>query len=156
MIAKGDKAKEFCGLSQDNKEICLKDFLGEKDVILYFYPKDNTPGCTKEACSFRDNIENIERKNTVVIGVSPDSIESHNKFITKHNLNFILLSDPEHKIAEDYGVWLEKKMFGKTKFGIKRTTFIIGKDGTIKHIFKKVNTTIHAEEVLDVMGNNFN
>ena len=154
MIAKGDKAKEFCGLSQDNKEICLKDYLGEKDVILYFYPKDNTPGCTKEACSFRDNIETIERKDTIVIGISPDSIESHQKFIAKHSLNFVLLSDTEHKIAEEYGVWIEKKMFGKTKFGIKRTTFIIGKNGIIKHIFKKVNTAIHAEEVLEILEKN--
>ena len=156
MFEAGTKAPDFTLLSDKNKEVSLSDFAGKSNVILYFYPKDNTSGCTKEACSFRDNIENIERKNTVVIGVSPDTIDSHNKFITKHNLNFILLSDPEHKIAEDYGVWVEKKMFGKTKLGIRRTTFIIGKNGTIKYIFKKVNTAIHAEEVLDVMENNFN
>lgn len=151
MLAIGDKAAEFCGLSQDNKQVCLIDFLGKKDVVLYFYPKDNTPGCTKEACSFRDHIEQIERKDTVVIGVSPDSIESHLKFIDKFNLNFTLLSDPEHKIASDYGVWVEKTMFGKTKMGIKRTTFIIGKDGIIKHVFKTVKTDIHAEDVLKVL-----
>ncbi len=151
MLNKGDKAVDFSLPSANGDEIKLSDYLGEKDVVLYFYPKDNTPGCTKEACSFRDNIESLERKDTVVLGVSPDSVESHRKFMDKYDLNFILLSDTEHKVAELYGVWQEKKMFGKTKWGIKRTTFIIGKDGEIKHVFKKVNTAVHAEEVLKIL-----
>ena len=151
MLKTGDKAPDFSLLSDSNEQISLSDFLGKSAVVLYFYPKDNTSGCTKEACSFRDNFEQIETKNAVVIGVSPDSIKSHQNFRSKHNLNFILLSDPDHKVADAYGAWGEKSMYGRKYFGILRSTFIIGMDGFIKHIFKKVKTAVHGEEVLDVL-----
>ena len=147
----GDKAPNFTLKSDKDADISLNDFLGKSDVILYFYPKDNTSGCTKEACSFRDNIQPIQAKNAVVLGVSPDSVKSHQNFINKQNLNFTLLSDPEHKVAEAYGAWGEKSMYGKKYMGIIRSTFIIGKDGIIKHVFDKVKTAIHAEEVLEVL-----
>ena len=152
MLNIGDKAPDFILESNQNNKVSLSDFLGKSEVILYFYPKDNTSGCTKEACSFRDNVQNIEAKNATIIGVSPDNVESHQKFIHKYELNFLLLSDPDHKLAEDYGVWAEKNMYGKKYWGIKRTTFIIGKDGIIKHVFKKVKTAIHGEEVLDILN----
>lgn len=151
MLAPGDKAPDFTLLSDKGDEVSLSDFIGKSDVVLYFYPKDNTTGCTKEACSFRDNIEQIQIKNAAVLGVSPDSIRSHQNFIKKQNLNFTLLSDPEHKVAEAYGAWGEKKMYGKTYWGIIRSTFIIGKDGIIKHVFGKVKPDGHAEEVLAVL-----
>jgi len=151
MLEVGAKAPDFTLMSDQEKEVSLSDFLGEKDVVLYFYPKDNTPGCTKEACSFRDNLPQIEAKNAVVIGVSPDSVKSHQNFKKKHDLNFILLSDPEHKVAEAYGAWGEKKNYGRVYYGIIRSTFLIGKDGIIKKVFKKVNTKIHGEEVLEVL-----
>ena len=151
MLKAGDKAPLFKLTSDAGNEVALDDFLGKKDVVLYFYPKDNTPGCTKEACSFRDNLENIEAKDTVVLGVSPDSVKSHQNFIQKQNLNFTLLSDPEHQVAEADGAWGEKKMYGKTYYGIIRSTFIIGKDGVIKKVFDKVNTAIHAEQVLEAL-----
>ena len=151
MLEPGTKAPDFKLMSDEEKEVSLSDFLGKKDIVLYFYPKDNTPGCTKEACSFRDNLPHIEAKDAVVIGVSPDSVKSHQNFKKKHNLNFILLSDPEHKVAEAYGAWGEKKNYGRVYHGIIRSTFIIGKDGIIKKVFKKVNTKIHGEEVLAVL-----
>lgn len=151
MLTPGDKAPDFTLLSDKGDEVSLSDFIGKSDVVLYFYPKDNTTGCTKEACSFRDNIEQIQIKNAAVLGVSPDSIRSHQNFIKKQNLNFTLLSDPEHKVAEAYGAWGEKKMYGKTYWGIIRSTFIIGKDGIIKHVFGKVKPDGHAEEVLAVL-----
>ena len=151
MLKAGDKAPNFTLLSDKDEQVSLTDFIGKSDVVLYFYPKDNTSGCTKEACSFRDNLVKIETKNAVVIGVSPDSVKSHQNFRNKHELNFVLLSDPEHKVAEAYGAWGEKNMFGRKYFGILRSTFIIGKDGIIKHVFKKVKTAVHGEEVLEVL-----
>jgi len=151
MLQVGDKAPNFTLKSDQDVDVSLSDFLGEKDIILYFYPKDNTSGCTKEACSFRDHIEPIETKEAVVLGVSPDSVKSHQNFKAKHNLNFTLLSDPDHKVAEAYGAWGEKNMYGRKYMGIIRSTFIIGRDGIIKHVFKKVKTAIHAEEVLEVL-----
>jgi len=151
MLKPGDKAPSFTLMSGKDEQVSLSDFLGKSDVVLYFYPKDNTSGCTKEACSFRDNLEKIETKNAVVIGISPDSVKSHQNFKNKHELNFILLSDPEHKVAEAYGAWGEKNMYGRKYFGILRSTFVIGKDGIIKHVFKKVKTAIHGDEVLDVL-----
>jgi peroxiredoxin Q/BCP len=151
MLEVGTKAPDFTLMSDEEKEVSLSDFLGDKDVVLYFYPKDNTSGCTKEACSFRDNLPQIQAKNAIVIGVSPDSVKSHQNFKAKHNLNFILLSDPEHKVAEAYGAWGEKKNYGRVYHGIIRSTFIIGKDGIIKKVFKKVKTAIHGEEVLEVL-----
>ena len=147
MLDVGDSAPEVCLADQDEKEFCLKDLTG-KWIVLYFYPKDNTSGCTKEACSFRDHIEPISAQNTVVLGVSKDSIKSHQNFINKYDLNFPLLSDPEGKVCEAYGAWGEKKMYGKTYMGIIRKTFIIDEDGKIKYIFEKVKPEGHAEEVL--------
>ncbi len=151
MLKVGDKAPDFKLKSDKDEEVSLKDFLDKSDVVLYFYPKDNTPGCTKEACSFRDNIQPIQAKNAVVLGISPDSVKSHQSFIKKQNLNFILLSDPDNKVAEAYGTWGEKSMYGKKYMGILRTTFVIGKDGKIKNVFEKVKPEGHAEEVIRVL-----
>ncbi|MBN2011760.1 thioredoxin-dependent thiol peroxidase [candidate division KSB1 bacterium] len=148
MLKPGDKAPDFSLKSDQDKEVSLADYKGKSDVVLYFYPKDNTSGCTTEACSFRDNIQPIEAKNAVVLGVSPDSIKSHQNFINKQSLNFTLLSDPDHAVAEAYGAWGEKKMYGKSYMGILRSTFIIGKDGIIKHVFDKVKVATHADDVL--------
>jgi peroxiredoxin Q/BCP len=151
MLKIGDKAPDFMLKSDKDEDVSLKDFLGKSDVVLYFYPKDNTPGCTKEACSFRDNIQPIQAKNVVVLGISPDSVKSHQSFINKQNLNFTLLSDPDHKVADSYGTWGEKSMYGKKYMGILRTTFVIGKDGKIKNVFEKVKPEGHAEEVLQIL-----
>jgi len=151
MLKIGDKAPDFTLKSDKDEDVKLSDYIGKSDIVLYFYPKDNTSGCTKEACSFRDNIQPIQAKNAVVLGVSPDSVKSHQNFINKQNLNFTLLSDPDHKVAEAYGAWGEKSMYGRKYMGIIRSTFIIGKDGIIKHVFEKVKTAIHAEEVLEVL-----
>ena len=151
MLKVGDKAPDFKVMSDEGEEVSLSDFLKKADVILYFYPKDNTPGCTKEACSFRDNIPEFESKNAVILGVSPDSVKSHQNFINKQNLNFTLLSDPEHRVAELYGAWGEKSMYGKKYMGILRTTFVIGQDGKIKHVFDKVKAAGHALEVLNIL-----
>ncbi len=148
MLVVGEKAPDFTLKSDRDEELTLSDYLGKKNVILYFYPKDNTSGCIKEACSFRDNLETIHRQDTVVLGVSPDSVKSHQGFKQKQNLNFTLLSDPEHRVAEMYGAWGEKRMYGRKYMGIFRTTFVIGKDGVVKKVFKKVKPAGHAEEVL--------
>lgn len=151
MLKVGDKAPDFTLQSDSGKEVSLSQFLGKKEVILYFYPKDNTPGCTKEACSFRDSINVFGSNNAEVLGVSPDSVKSHQNFIQKQNLNFTLLSDPDHKVAEAYGAWGEKSMYGKKYMGILRTTFVIGKDGKIKKVFEKVKPEGHAEEILNTL-----
>lgn len=151
MLKAGDKAPDFKVQSDRDGEVTLSQFLGEKDVILYFYPKDNTSGCIKEACSFRDSIPKFDTKKAVVLGVSPDSVKSHQGFIQKQNLNFTLLSDPDHKIAEAYGAWGEKSMYGRKYMGILRSTFVIGKDGIIKKVYDKVKPEGHAEEVLQVL-----
>lgn len=148
MLKIGDKAPNFTLQSDTGGEVSLSQFTGKKDVVLYFYPRDNTSGCTKEACSFRDNLQQFDAKDSVILGVSPDSIKSHQNFIQKYGLNFTLLSDPDHKVAEAYGAWGEKSMYGRKYMGILRTTFIIGKDGKIKNVFEKVNPADHAEEVL--------
>lgn len=131
------------------KEISLNDFKGQR-VILYFYPKDNTSGCTQEACDFRDNINRLTSYATV-IGVSPDSIKSHKSFKEKQSLNFILLSDPEHKLAEDFEVWKEKSMYGRKYMGIERTTFIIDKNGKIEKEWRKVKVKGHVDEVIEYL-----
>ena len=131
------------------KEYSLNDFKGQK-VILYFYPKDNTSGCTQEACDFRDNINRLT-SFTTVIGVSPDSIKSHLKFKEKQGLNFILLSDPEHKLAEAFNVWVEKSMYGRKYMGIERTTFIIDKNGKIEKEWRKVKVKGHVDEVIEYL-----
>ncbi len=147
MLTEGTKAPDFTLQISEDRSIKLSDFLGKK-VVLYFYPKDNTPGCTKEACSFRDNYSAITDKGAVVIGISPDSIASHNRFREKHDLPFFLGSDPDHKVAEAYGAWGEKTRFGKTSMGILRSTFVIDESGTIIKVFAKVNTETHGQDVL--------
>jgi len=148
MLKVGDKAPDFKLLNDKGEEVSLSQFAGKKEVVLYFYPKDNTPGCTTEACSFRDNIPKFTSKSAVILGISPDSVKSHQGFIQKQKLNFNLLSDPEGKVAKAYGAWGEKSMYGKKYMGILRTTFLIGKDGKIKKVFEKVKPEGHAQEVL--------
>ena len=143
----GDMAPDFRLPSTRGKDSTLKEHKG-KEVILYFYPKDDTPGCTAEACSFRDHEADISKEHAVVLGVSTDSLESHKKFLEKHKLNFPLLSDQTADVAKMYGVWKEKNMYGRRTWGVARTTYWIGADGRIKKIWKKVNTATHAEDVL--------
>ncbi len=142
----------YSGIDKDGNEIqiSLVDYKGER-VILYFYPKDNTSGCTQEACDFRDNINRLTTKATV-IGVSPDSVASHKKFKEKQGLNFILISDPEHKLAEKFEVWKEKSMYGRKYMGIERSTFILDKDGKIEKEWRKVKVKGHVDEVLNYLG----
>jgi len=147
----GDKAPEFTLPASNGDTLSLSDYKGVKRVVLYFYPKDNTPGCTKEACSFRDYLEEIELENTVVLGVSGDSLKSHQKFIDKYGLNFPLLSDEDHSVAEAYGAWGEKSMYGKTYFGMIRKTFVIGTDGRLEHVFHKVKAAGHGEEIKNLL-----
>ncbi len=151
-LKEGIKAPELNLPATNGNKLTLKDFKGKKRVILYFYPRDNTPGCTTEACGFRDNIKAIEKKDAVVLGVSPDGLASHEKFIDKFDLPFILLSDEEKKTCKDYGVWVKKKMYGKEHMGVVRTTFIIGKDGKIEKIYKKVKPAGHSEEILEFLS----
>ena len=150
MIKLNSKAPEFTlqGIDAEGNEktFSLSDFVGQ-NIVLYFYPKDNTPGCTQEACDFRDNFNRIISK-AVVIGVSADNIASHKKFQEKQSLNFILLSDPEHKLLEQFEAWGEKKMYGKLFMGIIRSTFIIDKEGIVKKIWKNVKVKGHVDEVL--------
>lgn len=143
----GDQAPDFSGKDQNGKNVSLKDFRGKK-VVLYFYPKDFTPGCTTEACNLRDNYTDLQEAGMEVIGVSPDDEESHKKFEEKHQLPFTLLADPDKKIIEKYGVWGEKNLYGKKSMGILRTTFLIDEQGIIYKIFKKPKTAIHSEEIL--------
>jgi peroxiredoxin Q/BCP len=121
-------------------------------VVLYFYPKDDTPGCTTEACNFRDNMDVISEAGALLYGISPDTVAAHNKFVNKYDLNFPLLADEGAKVAQQYGVWKEKNMYGRKYMGIERTTFLVNPDGTIAHIWRKVKPAGHAEEVLKVLG----
>ena len=150
MIKSGDKAFDFTLPDSEGKSISLSEFRGRK-VVLYFYPRDNTPGCTKEACGFRDVYDYILEAGAVVIGVSPDGQASHKKFSEKFGLPFHLLSDEAHKVAESYGSWGEKKMYGKTSMGIIRSTFIIDEEGVVIRVFPKVTPDGHGEEVLKVL-----
>jgi peroxiredoxin Q/BCP len=147
----GDKAPVFSLMGNDGEKHSLNDFKGKK-VVLYFYPKDDTSGCTKEACSFRDNIALIRKKGAVVLGVSGDSIESHKKFVSKYDLNFVLLSNEDRSVLDAFGVWKEKSMYGRTFMGVQRTTFLIDEQGRISHIFPKVKVDGHTEEVLDALA----
>lgn len=133
----------------EEKEYSLDDFKGQK-TVLYFYPKDDTPGCTQEACDFRDNFNRLTGK-ALVVGVSPDSIESHKKFQKKHSLNFILVSDPQHKLAEQFGAWGEKSMYGKKYMGIIRSTFLIDENGEIKKSWRDVKVKGHVDEVIEYL-----
>ncbi|HEV7923047.1 MAG TPA: thioredoxin-dependent thiol peroxidase [Thermoanaerobaculia bacterium] len=147
----GDVAPDFRLPSTRGKEVSLQDYKGS-DVILYFYPRDDTPGCTAEACSFRDHESDLSKAHAVVLGVSTDSLESHDKFRDKYHLNFPLLSDRTSDVAKMYGVWKEKNMYGRRTWGVARTTFWIGADGRVKKVWKKVDTAKHAEEVLAALG----
>ena len=145
----GDKAPEILGVNQDGKEIRLSDFAGKK-LVLYFYPKDNTPGCTAQACSLRDGYEDLRKAGYEVLGVSADSATSHQKFIAKQTLPFQLIADTDTKLAEQFGTWGEKSMYGRKYMGMFRTTFIIDEQGTIERVIepKEVNTKAHAAQIL--------
>ena len=147
----GDKAPNFKAKNQNGEELSLSDFKGKK-VILYFYPKDNTPGCTTEACNFRDNYQSLLKDGFEVIGVSIDSEQSHQKFISKFELPFNLVSDEDKKIVESYGVWVEKNMYGKKYMGTARRTFIIDEKGTIQHIIKKVDNKNASQQIRDLLA----
>jgi peroxiredoxin Q/BCP len=144
----GDKAPDFNSLDQTGKKVALKEFKG-KTVLLYFYPKDNTPGCTKQACSLRDRFSTLKKKGIIVLGVSKDSQKSHQGFIEKYDLPFTLISDTDKELQCSYGVWKEKNMYGKKVMGTARTTFVIGPDQKIAHVFNKIDCENHAEEVLE-------
>ncbi len=146
-LKEGDKAPAFTVATSGDGKISLADYLG-KNVILYFYPKDDTPGCTKEACAFRDCFADFKKAGAVVLGVSPDSVKSHDKFVEKFKLPFTLLADEDKKIVEAYGVWGEKSFMGRKYMGVYRVTFLIGPDGKIKKIWPEVKPEEHAAEVL--------
>jgi peroxiredoxin Q/BCP len=150
VVKVGNKAPAFSLEGDDGKKHALKDYKG-KHVVLYFYPKDSTPGCTTEACDFRDNLNRIKRAGAVVLGVSKDSLTSHEKFRAKHDLNFPLLSDPEHKVQEKYGAWGEKKLYGKVHMGTIRSTFLIDDEGRLFRAWPKVKVKGHVDEVLDAL-----
>jgi peroxiredoxin Q/BCP len=147
----GEQAPDFKGVDQDGKMISLSDYRGKK-LILYFYPKDNTPGCTAEACNLNDNYGSWIDKGFEVVGVSPDSIDSHRKFRDKYGLKFRLIADTEKKILQDYGVWGEKSMYGKKYFGVLRTTFIIDEQGVITEVVTKVNTKNHTGQIMETLN----
>ncbi len=147
MVLVGEKAPDFTLPADDGRPVSLNGFRGKK-VVLYFYPKDDTPGCTKEACSFRDNLARVTTKGAVVLGVSRDDAKSHLKFKDKYDLNFPLLSDVDGKVTTAYGVWKKKNMYGREYFGIERTTFLIDEGGTIARIWPKVKVEGHTDEVL--------
>ncbi|HTN00009.1 MAG TPA: thioredoxin-dependent thiol peroxidase [Pedobacter sp.] len=149
-LKQGDQAPKFTSTDQNGNPISLDQFKGKK-VVLYFYPKDNTPGCTAEACDFRDNYQGLVAKGIEVLGVSVDDEKSHQKFVTKFSLPFTLLADTDHAIVEAYGVWGEKNMYGKKYMGIHRTTFIINEEGKIAHIITKVDTKSPTEQVLSLL-----
>lgn len=151
ILEAGDKAPEIIAKNQAGEELKLSDFRGKK-VILYFYPKDNTPGCTTEACNFRDNYEALQKEGFEVLGVSIDSEQSHQKFIAKHELPFNLLADEDKKIVEDYGVWVEKNMYGRKYMGTARTTFIIDEEGIILHVIKKVDNKNASQQIRDLFA----
>ena len=147
MLEIGMKAPEFTLSDKDGNSVSLKDFLGKK-VVLYFYPRDNTPGCTRQACAFAAAYEGFKAKNVVVIGISKDSVASHLKFAEKYELPFILLSDPELQAIEPYGVWQEKKLYGKVSMGVVRSTYLINEEGIIEKVMPKVKPDTNAGEIL--------
>jgi peroxiredoxin Q/BCP len=151
MIQEGRKAPDFTLLSSKGGEVTLKDLRG-KPVVLYFYPKDDTPGCTREACAFRDTQAQIKKTGAVVLGVSPDSAASHEKFGARYRLNFPLLSDPDRSVAKTYGAFGEKVLYGKKVTGMIRSTFVIDADGVVRKVFPRVKVDGHAEQVLEALS----
>ncbi len=149
-VEEGAKAPAFSLASYDGKKVKLADFKGKK-VVVYFYPKDDTPGCTKEACAFRDAEKELQKLGVIVLGISPDNVASHIKFRDKFELNFPLLADEDHSVAEKYGAWREKNMYGKKSMGVQRSTFLIGSDGKVAKVWKKVSVDGHAEAVLEAV-----
>ena len=150
MLEIGSKAPDFTLTDQNGKEVSLSDFLGQK-VVLYFYPKDHTPGCTRQACAFAGAYGEFQRRGVAVIGISKDSVASHVKFAEKHALPFVLLSDPERKAIEPYGVWQEKKLYGKVSMGVVRTTFLIDEKGRIQKVMPRVKPDTNAAEILEAL-----
>jgi len=146
----GDSAPDLSLPDQQGKPVSIKSFRG-KQIVLYFYPKDDTPGCTTQACGIRDVYGEFEQAGAVVLGVSPDDEASHVKFKDKYNLPFTLLADPDHRVADEYGVWAEKSFGGKKYFGVERSTFVIAEDGTVKKVLRKVKPATHADDVLQTL-----
>ena len=149
-IEVGKKAPAFTLTADDGKKVRLSDLKG-RPVVLYFYPKDDTPGCTKEACAFRDRQAEIEQLGAKVLGVSPDTVESHVKFRDKFNLNFPLLADPDHAVAEKYGAWREKNMYGKKSMGVQRSTYLIDADGKVAKVWQRVQVDGHDDQVIEAL-----
>ena len=150
MLQIGTKAPNFTLTNENGEQISLSNYLGQK-VVVYFYPKDNTPGCTKQACAFRDAYDGFKEQNITVIGISKDSEKSHANFIQKHNLNFILLSDPNLEAIQAYDVWKEKKLYGKVSMGVVRSTYIINEEGFIEYVFEKAKPDTNAYEILEYL-----
>ncbi len=150
ILSIGDKAPDFSSTDENGKKISLKDFKGSK-VVMYFYPKDDTTGCTAEACDFRDNFARIKKSGAMLLGISPDTEKSHTKFKEKYELPFPLVADTEKVICEAYGVWQEKSMYGRKYMGVVRTTFIIDEKGKIAHIFPKVKVKGHVDAILEAL-----
>lgn len=148
-LSKGDRAPSFNAKDQNGNEVKLEDYSGKK-VVLYFYPKDMTPGCTNQACNLRDNFETLKKEGIEVLGVSPDDEKRHQKFIDKHDLPFTLIADPDKEVINAYGIWGPKKFMGKEYDGVHRTTFLINEEGKIHDIIKKPKTKAHAEEILEL------
>lgn len=151
ILKEGDKAPAFSGLDQDGKKVSLSDFKGRK-LVLYFYPADNTPTCTVQACNLRDHYSLLKKKGFEVLGVSPDPVASHKKFQTKQNLPFRLLADPDQTVLQRYGVWGEKQMFGRKYMGVIRTTFLIDEKGIIRKVITRPKTKDHANEIVEAWG----
>ncbi len=152
MVIEGDQAPSFTLQADDGREVSLSDYQGKK-VVLYFYPKDGTPGCTREAIEFRDIAKEFEKEDAAILGVSKDSVQSHQKFKRKHELPFTLLSDPEGKVLDLYGVWKKKSLYGRTFMGTERTTFLIDEKGIVKKVYRKVKVKGHAQTcLLDLRG----
>lgn len=151
MVAEGEPAPDFTLEDQDGRPLSLSTLRGEP-VILYFYPKDDTPGCTKQACAFRDARDDYAKAGARVIGISPDSVASHRKFVEKFGLPFTLLADPERKVCELYGVWQEKNMYGRKSMGVVRTTFVIDASGKVRRVFPRVKVDGHAGKVLEALA----
>ena len=150
MLKVGDKAPDFTLLSGSGASMSLRDFRGKR-VVLYFYPDDDTPTCTEQACSFQDNLSSLEKQGAVVLGVSADPVESHRKFAKKYGLSFSLLSDESKEVLRKYGVWKRKKLFGREYMGVIRSTFVIDEEGRIRHIFSRVRLKKHPAKVLEVL-----